>query len=68
MMSTPTNRLNGNTLSLTEVYDGTISEVTPCSVKVTPAMILAAIFGNGTFVAFETNGDVRLARGFTSRM
>ncbi len=66
MMSTPENRENGNTLSLTDVCLGQISSLTPCSASDTPAMILAAIFASGRPVAFETNGDVRLARGFTS--
>jgi hypothetical protein len=34
--------------------------------EVTPAITFAAIFATGMPVAFETNGTVRLARGFTS--
>ena len=66
MMSTPENREKGKTLSLTEVCRGQSSSITPCSASETPAMILAAIFASGRPVAFETKGDVRLARGLTS--
>ena len=37
------NRLNGNTLSLTDVYSGTISSVKPCDFSEHPTMTLAAI-------------------------
>jgi hypothetical protein len=43
-----------------------ISSVKPSSFNVLPTMILAASFGSGTPIAFETNGAVREARGFTS--
>ena len=33
-----------------------------------PTMSIAAIFASGRPVALATNGTVRLARGFTSRM
>ncbi len=58
------NRLNGGNVSLTDVCFGVTSSVTPWSANDTPTMILAAIFAKRTFVAFDTNGDVRLARGF----
>ena len=38
----------------------------PSSASDLPAITFAAIFAHGTPVALETNGTVRLARGFTS--
>ncbi len=45
---------------------GTISLVKPSSASVFPAITRAAICASGTPIAFETNGTVREARGFTS--
>ena len=41
--------------------------VNPCSLKLMPAIAFAAIFASGWPIAFDTNGIVRDARGFTSR-
>ena len=68
IVSTPGNFANGKTLSFTETCRGTAMSSTPSSSSVLPTMTLAAIFASGRPVAFETNGTVRLARGFTSRM
>ena len=38
----------------------------PSSASVLPAITSAASFASGTPIAFETNGTVREARGFTS--
>ena len=62
MMSTPGNRLNGNTGSLTEMCGGITSSVNPNSTSVSPAMIRAAMRASGTPVALDTYGTVRLAR------
>src|SRR5688500_15746275 len=60
------NLLKGNTASLTEMSAGTISSVTPAASSDSPSITRAAADANGTPVAFEMNGTVRLARGFTS--
>ena len=62
------NFANGNTDSFTAKNFGTRSIVRPSSFSLLPAMTRAAIFASGTPVALETNGTVREARGFTSRM
>ncbi len=69
--STPGNLLNGKTASLTEKYGGTIStgglSCRPTwSASFVPAMQRAAILASAWPVAFDTNGTVREARGFTS--
>src|SRR5215831_19218986 len=64
--SVPANLLNGNTASFTDTYGGTISSVNPMSSSVSPTMTRAASDASGTPIAFDTNGIVRLARGFTS--
>src|SRR3954471_24930934 len=66
--SVPANLLNGNTASFTETYDGMISSDNPTSASVSPSITRAASDASGTPIALETNGIVRLARGFTSRM
>ncbi len=65
-MSTPGNFANGNTASFTETYRGTGSAVIPCSSSVRPTITRAAACARFSPVAFETNGTVRDARGFTS--
>ena len=62
------NFANGNTDSLTEKNFGTRSRCRPSSFSVLPVMTRAPIFASGTPVAFDTNGTVREARGFTSSM
>ena len=64
--SVPANLLNGNTASFTETKGGMISSVKPISSSVSPHMTRAACEASGTPIAFDTNGIVRLARGFTS--
>ena len=59
---------NGNTDSFTEMWAGTISSVKPSSASFWPAITRAASFASGTPIALLTNGTVREARGFTSRM
>ncbi|SKZ92565.1 Uncharacterised protein [Mycobacteroides abscessus subsp. abscessus] len=70
-------RLNGNTASLTAM-GASIGAVPPSpvagssccsrsSAMVSPSMTRAHAFASGTDVAFDTNGTVRLARGFASR-
>ena len=59
--------MNGNTDSFTEKYGGTRStRRVDALLACVPAITRAAIFASGTPVAFETNGTVRDARGFTS--
>src|SRR6185503_8958124 len=60
------NLLNGNTDSLTEKYGRLPGIVKPCSLKLMPAIAFDAIFASGWPIAFDTNGIVRDARGFTS--
>ena len=60
------NFLNGKTASFTLKNGGTISSVKPISASVSPHMTRAATEASGTPIAFDTNGIVRLARGFTS--
>src|SRR5690348_14300637 len=60
------NLLNGNTASLTDTYGGTISTVNPRDASDSPSITRAASDASGTPIAFDTNGMVRLARGFTS--
>src|SRR4051812_14540261 len=62
------NFANGNTASFTEKNFGTRSSIRPRSFSFAPAITRAAIFAIGTPVALDTNGTVRDARGFTSRM
>ena len=64
--SAPRNLLNGNTASFTDTYGGTISAVNPTSSRLSPIISRAASDASGTPIAFEMNGIVRLARGFTS--
>src|SRR5258708_32345060 len=68
IVSTPGNLPNGNTDSLTATCDGTRSVVNPISRSVFPAITNAAYFASGTQIALLTNGILRDARGFTSRM
>ena len=68
MTSTPEKRANGKTDSFTATCLNSASWVWPSSSSVLPTMHSAASFASGTPVAFETNGTVRRARGFTSRM
>jgi hypothetical protein len=65
-VSTPGNLMNGNTASLTLTCTGMRSAVKPISSSERPIMHWTATFASGTPMAFETNGTVRLARGFTS--
>jgi hypothetical protein len=78
-MSVPGNFENGNTASFTLYCAGMISVVNPSVFRVsTPmsvspsrfnpslAISFAAYFASGRPIAFDTNGTVRLARGFTS--
>ena len=65
--STPPNFTKGKTASLTAMCLGTTSLI-PISRRVLPAEILAATLARGTPMTFDTNGTVREARGFTSRM
>src|SRR6185503_16975991 len=64
--SVPGNLLNGNTASFTDTYGGMISSVNPISSSVSPTITLAASDASGTPITLDTNGIVRLARGFTS--
>ena len=66
-MSTPGNFANGNTDSFTDTHRGTGSSVIPWSASVRPTITRAAACARFNPVAFETNGTVRDARGFTSR-
>ena len=68
MVSTPGNFANGNTLCFTATWRGTSTSFAPSSSSVLPAITFAAIFASGRPVAFDTNGTVRDARGFTSWM
>lgn len=66
-VSTPGKRLKGNTTSLTATW------LSCCGFRendpiFAPAMTLAPILAMGTPVVLATNGAVREARGFTSRM
>ena len=75
--STPWNRPNGRTASLTEMaLPGGRAPPSPSlgsrpssrsSLMDEPAMMRAAAFATGTPVALETNGTVREARGLASR-
>src|SRR5216117_1220423 len=64
--SVPGNLLNGNTASFTDTYAGTTSSVRPTSASDSPSITRAASDASGTPIALDTNGIVRLARGFTS--
>ena len=64
--SVPANLLNGNTASFTDTNGGMISSVKPMSSSVSPHITRAACDASGTPIALDTNGIVRLARGFTS--
>ena len=66
--SQPGNRANGSTASFTATWRKTGSFVNPISFSVWPAMNRAAMPASGTPVALLTNGTVREARGFTSKM
>ena len=68
IVSTPGNFVNGKTLCFTATWRGTSMSSMPSSSSECPAITFAAIFASGRPVAFETNGTVREARGFTSRM
>jgi hypothetical protein len=65
-VSTPGNFTNGNTDSFTDTCDGTTSLVKPSSASDFPAITRAASCAIGRPIAFDTNGTVRDARGFTS--
>jgi hypothetical protein len=64
--STPGNLLNGNTLSLTDVWSGAYLSDDAEVPALQPAMTFAAMRAQLTPVALLTNGTVRLARGLTS--
>ena len=66
MVSTLGNLINGNTDSFTQKWSISKLSGKPNSSKDFPAIILEAIFAKGTPTAFEINGTVLLARGFTS--
>ena len=68
-VSTPGNRLNGSTASLTETWPVTGSTSRPSwrsSARVAPTITRAATMATGTPVALATKGTVRLARGLAS--
>ena len=76
-MSTPRNRLNGSTASLTAIgrvqRQGAAVAARPgsmpsarSSATVAPSITRAAALASGTAVALDTNGTVRLARGLAS--
>ena len=67
-MSTPGKRRNGKTDSLTDTYPERRMDQGSSSLRVLPSITCVARRGRGTPVALETNGAVREARGFTSRM
>ncbi len=58
----------GNTDSFTATCLGTCSVVKPDLASFLPAITSAAYFASGTPIALLTNGIVREARGFTSRI
>src|SRR6185437_8218346 len=60
------NLLNGNTASFTDTYGGTTSSVNPRAASDSPNITRAAYDASGSPMALDTNGIVRLARGFTS--
>ena len=64
-VSTPGNRANGNTASLTPTWSAVIGTRWK-SASFSPAMMRAAIFAIGCPITLATNGTVRDARGFTS--
>src|SRR5947207_8639727 len=64
--SVPGNLLNGKTASFTDTYGGANSSTKPSSSSVSPSITRAASEARGTPIALDTNGIVRLARGFTS--
>ncbi len=66
--STPGNLLNGKTDSFTAKKPESATSSIFNSTSEAPIITLAAMCGHGTPFAFETNGAVRDARGFTSRM
>src|SRR5690606_26791436 len=65
-ITSTSNLLNGNTASFTATPGTAGSSGTESSSSRFPAITRAASRANGTPVAFETNGTVRDARGFTS--
>ena len=67
-MSTPGNFTKGRTDSLIEICFGIISWVKSSSLRVLPAITLAANLAKGTPIALETKGAVREARGLTSKI
>ena len=66
-VSEPRNLVKGRTDSFTAKYLGSGSAFMPCSFKDWPIITFVAIFASGRPVAFEMNGTVLDARGFTSR-
>ena len=66
-VSTPANLAKGKTASFTAMCLGVTSRM-PISLSVRPTAMRAATLASGTPVTLETNGTVREARGFTSRM
>ncbi len=65
-VSTPGKRTKGNTGVFTNTPVTSRSPTRPCSASVRPIITRAATFASGTPVAFDRNGTVRDARGFTS--
>ena len=64
--STPGNFTNGKTASLTATCGRSASSRTPSSGIRAPSISRVASLASGSPIAFETNGTVREARGFTS--
>ena len=65
--STPGNLAKGKTDSFTEICLG-VENFSFLKLIFSPTITFVASFAIGIPVAFETNGTVRLALGFTSRM
>ena len=65
--SAPGNLSNGSNTSFTDTQFTSRSSRYSSSASVAPAMTFAAIFAMGTPTALDTNGMVRLERGFASR-
>ena len=66
--STPGNRAKGKTDSFTEKNPASGISSTTSSVSDAPIITFAATRAHDWPLAFETNGTVREARGFTSRI
>ena len=64
-VSTPGNRANGNTASLTAVW-ASLRVFSLNDASVSPAMMREAMPATGSPITLATNGTVREARGLTS--